>query len=370
MKNISVIVPIYNPGPWLRPCLDSICVQNGMKNNELILVDDASTDGSDKIIAEYAEKYDFIVPFYKRKNEGDAEARNLGMLASTGEKLIFHDNDDAMGFPRDMVESARRGKISYSPEHGLGSLADKDFLNKLDDAVKKFDADIAYGEKATVCNRSDLDIIEQDFISYEQTGLLQGKAAAFEQASRRDSANCALYKRDFLKRKDLYFEPELRRDSDNIFSKRASYYANKIVQTHGAVYLQNYRQGSICEQFEEDLEGYQQESLRTKMVLLYYMMTEKWLKDVMFIELATFDTPFDCPDAVVAPSPLEDFVEGTKICVNPKCEICPHFFGYVYSVETIMQFKAYIHDIIMRKVAEERGHVERIWQRKIPRARS
>ena len=48
MNLISVVVPVYNAGPYLRQCLDSIAAQT-YSHMEVILVDDASTDGSGKI---------------------------------------------------------------------------------------------------------------------------------------------------------------------------------------------------------------------------------------------------------------------------------------------------------------------------------
>lgn len=52
---ISVIIPVYNTAAYLPRCLDSVCNQT-LKDLEIICVDDASTDGSAAILAEYAAK--------------------------------------------------------------------------------------------------------------------------------------------------------------------------------------------------------------------------------------------------------------------------------------------------------------------------
>ena len=52
---ISVIVPVYNAEPYLRQCLDSICGQT-LRELDIVLVDDGSTDRSGEICDEYAAK--------------------------------------------------------------------------------------------------------------------------------------------------------------------------------------------------------------------------------------------------------------------------------------------------------------------------
>lgn len=54
MPEVSVIIPIYNTAAYLRKALDSICGQT-LKELEIILIDDGSTDGSRGIIEEYSE---------------------------------------------------------------------------------------------------------------------------------------------------------------------------------------------------------------------------------------------------------------------------------------------------------------------------
>ena len=89
---ISVIVPVYNVGKYLRECLDSI-VNQTYKNLEIILVDDGSLDDSGKICDEYAEK-DSRIKVIHKENGGVSDARNVGMEISTGEYIFFVDSDD------------------------------------------------------------------------------------------------------------------------------------------------------------------------------------------------------------------------------------------------------------------------------------
>lgn len=89
---VSIIVPIYNTEKYLKTCLDSILRQS-YKNLEIILVDDGSTDGSSKIVDDYAKKDKRIKAIHK-KNSGQSAARNDGLNKATGEFLCFIDSDD------------------------------------------------------------------------------------------------------------------------------------------------------------------------------------------------------------------------------------------------------------------------------------
>lgn len=98
---ISVIVPVYNAEKYLKPCLDSIINQT-LKNIEILLVDDGSTDSSLKIIQSYANK-DKRIKIIKQKNSGPGIARNKGISLAKGDFISFMDADDF--FEPDLLES-------------------------------------------------------------------------------------------------------------------------------------------------------------------------------------------------------------------------------------------------------------------------
>ena len=93
MENISVsiIIPVYNAEKTLSRCLDSLLKQT-VKEIEIIVVDDGSTDGSPKICDEYAERYGITV--IHKPNGGVSTARNRGMEEAKGKYLMFCDSDD------------------------------------------------------------------------------------------------------------------------------------------------------------------------------------------------------------------------------------------------------------------------------------
>ena len=94
MEKVSVIVPIYNAGEYLRPCLESIVNQTYL-NLEIILINDGSTDTSAAICEEFRQ-IDSRIRVIHRKlgGSGVGAARNAALPLVTGDFIVFVDNDD------------------------------------------------------------------------------------------------------------------------------------------------------------------------------------------------------------------------------------------------------------------------------------
>lgn len=90
---LSVIIPAYNLENCIGDCLDAILAQE-IKNIEIIVVDDCSTDNTWNVIQSYAEKYKQVIPVSTPKNQGPAAARNVALDIATGEYIHFCDGDD------------------------------------------------------------------------------------------------------------------------------------------------------------------------------------------------------------------------------------------------------------------------------------
>ncbi len=92
MPKVSVIVPVYNVEEYLERCLDSL-VNQTLKDIEIIIVNDGSTDGSKEKIQKYINTYKNIV-YLEKKNGGLSSARNYGIPYAKGEYIGFVDSDD------------------------------------------------------------------------------------------------------------------------------------------------------------------------------------------------------------------------------------------------------------------------------------
>lgn len=89
---LSVVMPVYNVGAYLPCCLDSLMAQT-RPPDEIIAVDDGSTDDCPQILAAYAARMPNLTVI-RQDNGGLSAARNTGMAAATGDYLAFLDSDD------------------------------------------------------------------------------------------------------------------------------------------------------------------------------------------------------------------------------------------------------------------------------------
>ena len=87
---VSVIIPTFNRAKWLPRAIDSVLEQT-FKDFELIIVDDASTDQTHKILGRYATN---IIALFHKENRGPAASRNTGLAHSSAPLVAFLDSDD------------------------------------------------------------------------------------------------------------------------------------------------------------------------------------------------------------------------------------------------------------------------------------
>lgn len=97
---ISLIIPCFNCGSFIRQTLESVAAQNmgGINGLETLIVDDDSTDNSVAVISQFLDSHpDFRGTLLRHPtNAGVAVARNTGIQAATGQFLMFLDADDTL----------------------------------------------------------------------------------------------------------------------------------------------------------------------------------------------------------------------------------------------------------------------------------
>ena len=95
---VSIIIPVYNVGPYIERCLESV-INQSYSNIECILVDDCGKDDSMETVKNFIDNYNGPVEFiiaYHQTNKGLSAARNTGINISRGEYVFFLDSDDAI----------------------------------------------------------------------------------------------------------------------------------------------------------------------------------------------------------------------------------------------------------------------------------
>ena len=114
---ISIIIPTYNRAYLIRETLDSIIVQT-YTNWECIVVDDGSTDDTEKVLKEYIDK-DNRFQYHQRPKDrlkGGSAARNYGFEISKGDYINWFDSDDLMVSTKleDQLNNIEENRTIYS----------------------------------------------------------------------------------------------------------------------------------------------------------------------------------------------------------------------------------------------------------------
>lgn len=131
---ISIIIPVYNPGEYLKKCMDSILNQT-YKNLEIILIDDGSSDGSELICDKFVTM-DSRVKCIHQQNKGVSAARNVGIQMSSGDYYHFLDSDDYMELDayEHMMNIIRENKCDAVTFEYYITFADYEIKNCLDES--------------------------------------------------------------------------------------------------------------------------------------------------------------------------------------------------------------------------------------------
>ena len=93
MIKVSVVVPVFNVEKYLEKCLKSL-VNQSLQDIEILVVNDGSTDQSQKIIDKFQQKFPLKIKSFIKENGGLSDARNYGIDRAEGEFLAFVDSDD------------------------------------------------------------------------------------------------------------------------------------------------------------------------------------------------------------------------------------------------------------------------------------
>ena len=95
---VSVVVPVYNPGSYIEDCINSLVNQSLPADEyEVCFVDDGSTDGTPARLDRLAGEHPNVRVIHQEPSGWSGRPRNTGVDATTGEYVMFVDNDDYLG---------------------------------------------------------------------------------------------------------------------------------------------------------------------------------------------------------------------------------------------------------------------------------
>lgn len=188
---VSVIVPIYNVEKYLPKCIDSIINQT-LKEIEIILIDDGSTDRSGAIADEYSKK-DSRIKVIHKENAGQGSARNKGLEIADGYYIGFVDSDDwidcdmyeklyskAISLKSDMVVCSRKLFDENALLKGEVYVENNEFTNINRNIVNYVVDELFYPQTVLVCNKIYLNkIIKKANIRFDSVDKVGSEDALF-----------------------------------------------------------------------------------------------------------------------------------------------------------------------------------------------
>lgn len=212
---LSVIIPSYNKGEYLKQCIESI--ENiSIKDYEIIIVDDASSDGSYEKCIDFQKKYNNINILKHQFNCGLEQTRNDGINVAKGKWILFVDADDYISdFPVEVVnllDNSDTDILLFNYEYfdiNSKSLFDSKLLSQKVYSKQEFANSI--GEK----------------ISWEMISCVGSK----------------IYKRDFIENEGIRFCDEYKFNEDGAFSIMALMQSQKIMYINHTLY--HYRRNDV-----------------------------------------------------------------------------------------------------------------------------
>ena len=305
MAEVSVIIPVYNAEKYLEKCIESV-VNQTLKDIEIILINDGSTDGSEEICKKYLS--DERVIYYSKENEGLAAARQDGIERASGEYIGFVDSDDWL---------------------------EPDMYEKMYAAAKSNNSDVVY------CNglvNEDGHRFSPEMPSgpYDREKIVREvlpKSLAYitEKGDKRSIrwSNCfRIYKRTFLEEHNIAFDRRFRRSQDSQLTYEAMLYAQNFYYL-GDDYLYHNRVvgDSLSRGYTKNMWP-----LYVNLINRLYEDTEKFPElDLMpQMHLRAFFFAVECIENEMKPLCPND--KATKIKLIEEIindPICDRFYGHI-----------------------------------------
>lgn len=217
MKKLSIIVPVYNVEKYVEQCIRSLYDQDiPMEEYEVICVDDCTPDGSCAIIERLQQEFPTLRLLHNERNKKLGGARNTGIRAAEGKYIMFVDSDDKL-IPN--------------------------CLGRLVDEIKT----------------SNCQYVHFNLRRFDDNGLKDAPAFAFPSSLMKGadlffcgtipwqhqiSACRKIYRTDFLRGKNLYFEEDIMYE-DNDFSMRVAAVAERCKHIEYCPYLYRFNPESV-----------------------------------------------------------------------------------------------------------------------------
>ena len=211
MPLVSIIIPVFNAECHIKECLDAVMRQT-LRDVEVILIDDASVDESVKILESLQHMRENVRIVCHQDNIGAAGSRNEGLMMAKGDYVAFCDSDD---------------------------IVDADMYELLYRAALKNDADIV------MCGIARSEGGGRVFMPPQAANCGTEVLCACVPSIVFNSPCNKLYRRAFLERNNLSFDPKLKTTEDLLFNVKAFLATSSVYMMDFAPYHYRMNKSSV-----------------------------------------------------------------------------------------------------------------------------
>ena len=218
---VSIIVPVYNAEKFLNRSINSVLNQS-YKKLELILVNDGSTDNSEKICNIYGVT-DKRIKVISKKNGGPAAARNTGVSYATGDFIFFLDADDFI--EENAIERLITIYNQYQPDMVMGN------FNKLEKNNEIIKQNVSFHPDNEIFQEHIKELSKTDIVNYVRHFLKHPSNHLISYCWAR------LYKSSIIKENSIVANKDMRLFEDFVFNLDYLKYTSKIVFLNESIYI-------------------------------------------------------------------------------------------------------------------------------------
>lgn len=217
---VNVIVPVYNAEKFLNKSIGSV-INQSYKNIKLILVNDGSTDNSEKICHKYALS-DKRIKVISQKNKGSAAARNTGIRHATGDFVFFLDADDFI--EKKAIEILVAKYSQYQSDLVMGN------FSKLENNGEIIKQSVSFHPNDQPFTGQIKKLAKTDIASYIRHFLKHPSNHLISYCWAR------LYKLSIIKKNRIFANEDMRLFEDFVFNLEYLKHTNNIVFVNQALY--------------------------------------------------------------------------------------------------------------------------------------
>ncbi|MBE7064500.1 MAG: glycosyltransferase family 2 protein [Ruminococcaceae bacterium] len=224
---VSVIIPVYNTEKYVRETVFSVLNQS-YKPLEVLLIVDASPDGSFNICRSLADGYDNVFLYSHEKNRGLSAARNTGLIHTTGEYVLFLDSDDTLL---------------------------KNVISDMVEIMENSNSDAVYPKKYVRVYQNDSEPVIKSYFDEKDFSEVPVRFAADIMIEKCCAwgATAFLYRRETLEKNNLTFTDGITAE-DIVFNLAFLKCAGKIAFYNGATECKLKRKNSITVSYNQDFK--------------------------------------------------------------------------------------------------------------------